>query len=86
MGACSIPECTNRSEKGFKVKQCPQAPKRRAKWIAYLQLCGYKKEIPKIFHICEIHFNSFYAREACAKEDPSVSKDTWKGNILVVSS
>lgn len=82
MGGCTVPKCTNHSRKGISVKRCPVTPQRRAIWIEYLRTNGYNKieeEIPVNFHICAIHFNSYYNPNTpkSRNEDPVVPKSTW---------
>lgn len=90
MGACSVPNCANRSEKGVKVYQCPRNPERRKIWLKYLREQGFAKNdeiISNIFHICEIHFVSSYTSSAKKPKDenPGVPKGTWHRKLLNVS-
>lgn len=87
MGACSVPQCSNRSEKGVKIRQCPFNQERRAIWVDYLVKNGFHWTIPKYFFVCEIHFSSFYTNGLSnpKKEDPNVPKGIWKNKNNNVS-
>lgn len=85
MGACSVPECKNRTENGINVRKCPIEAKRREIWVKYLRENNFRREIPNIFFICDIHFTSYYSSEIQRpkKENPNIPKGTWKHGYIV---
>lgn len=79
MGGCSVPLCSNRSEDGIKMRKNPNDMNRLLKWQDYLRKYGYKKQFPKNFFICEVHFDVKVLNDGSTEpeKDPSVPREIW---------
>jgi hypothetical protein len=80
MGGCSVPLCSNRHEKGVKMRRNPKDKNRLTKWHDYLLQHGFHYEIPKNFFICEIHFGERELSDGTfmPEKDPTVPQYIWK--------
>jgi hypothetical protein len=79
MGGCSVPLCTNRTEKGVKMRKCPKELSRLKLWHQYLRENNFDWNLPKNFVICEIHFGLEQLTDGTIvpEKDPSVPRSVW---------
>jgi hypothetical protein len=79
MGGCSVPLCTNRTEKGVKMRRCPKDLQRLKLWHQYLRENDFTKNLPTNFVICEIHFgvNQLTDGNIVPEKDPNVPRSVW---------